>query len=147
MTPETDTFTTFTAQALAQVLDFALVLLTMFVTWASGEAIAWLRARRKKDGEDYLNDLGQRVVKSAEIVVARNMGTIVKRAKAAASDGKLTADEAKKLLDDSTNDVIAYVGKQAVADAERTLQPEAFRAFVQSAIEAAVADWKESKKS
>lgn len=140
---ETDTLV---AQALAQTLNFVLVLLVGLLSWAAREAIAWLRARQKKDSFDYLNDLGQRVVLAAEVAVVRNMQTVVDRLKEKSADGKIDKADAKKLLDETTSDVLNYLGTQAVADAEALMNPGKFREFVQAAIEAQVAKWKKGKE-
>lgn len=136
----------FAAQALAQVLDFALVLLSMALAWVAKEAITWLQARRKKEGNDYLNDLLQRVVRAAEVTVASNMNTIVAQLREDAADGKIDKAEAKRLLDNTTDRVLAYLGEDAVRDAESIMKPTAFRDFVQEAIEAEVAKWKKGNE-
>jgi len=121
----------------------ASVLMTL-LSWGAVELSKWIRAKRAKDGEDYIRDATLRLVNVAEIVVARGMAIQVKRARAAAEDGQITADEGRALLEAARSDVLDYLGSKWLADMERVIEPKKVRALVEDAIESAVDRYKKN---
>lgn len=118
-------------QALSAI---ALLLLTL-LSFAAKEATQWLRSKRKTGAA---SDLIEQVMTAASMVVARNMQTIVEDLKAAAADGKITAEEREKILSDAISDVISHVGPSLIAQ----MGEDRARKLVADAIESQVAKWK-----
>ena len=132
------------AQILQQVLATVGTVLAALLSWASAEAIHWIRKKRRAG---YVQDAAIRFVTLADIVVARGMQRQVKQAKAKAEDGKLTAEEGKRLLDAAVRDVLEYAGRDMIEDLERVVEPNKVRKMAEDAIEAAVLRWKSRGQS
>jgi len=129
-------------QIMQQTLTVIGTLLAALLSWASAEAIRWIRQKRKAG---YVQDLAVRFITIADIVVARGMQKQVKKARLAAEDGKLTKAEGKRLLDSAVKDVLDYASQQMVQDAERVIDPVTIRKLAEDAVEAAVYRYKQKQ--
>jgi hypothetical protein len=97
-----------------QVVDAVVVLVGVLASWAIASARKWLQERVQNE---YVQQLMLRLADGVEVGVRRVSQTVLPAVKAAAADGKLSAEEAnnlRALAREATVDQLTKVDRQAL---------------------------------
>lgn len=116
-------------------------ILVLVLTWLSALAANWIRVNIK---HQYLRSVLLRLDDTALAVVKELQQTVVDDLKAAAEDGKLEKDEIEDLRKRAVERVTAHLGERGVEEARRVLGVDSVAGLIESKLEAAVRDLRES---
>jgi hypothetical protein len=133
------------------VLDFVLndVVLPLslaMMAWAAASASSWLRARVKNERA---RGALERAVHVVDVAVRSTQQVLVDRLKAAATDGTLTEEDAKRALRAALESAKSHLGEKGIAELREvigTTNDTNVVAYLESLIEARVAEIKAKKE-
>jgi hypothetical protein len=120
---------------LEQALVAVTPILGLLISWAGLSIARWLHAHVKNE---YFQTALTRLNEVVTTIVTGLYQQVTTSLKAAAKDGKLTAEEARKIKTDAVVSVLEQLGERGVRDLERVLQKDVVEEFVEAKIEAAV---------
>ena len=120
-------------QLTAQAMSALAPLLLAALSYATVRATQWLQAKTESA---YLDGVIGRLNDAVLESIADLEATTVKQIKAAAEDGKITADEAETIKADAVAKVHSYLGAKGLDRAKKILGADALEAMVETKIEA-----------
>lgn len=124
---------------LPQILDIAIPLLLLALTWGAAEVARFVRGRTRSGA---VQDAILRLNDAAYAVVAQMAQGTAGSLKAAAADGKLTPDEIQAIKLEAYNAVISYIGHSGRMELIDLFGSSAMETMIKAKLEQAVLDMK-----
>lgn len=126
-------------EILPQLVQALIPLVIAIASWALYAASNWLQAHAKTE---YQRGVLARLTEAVSTIVSETQQTTVEALKAAAADGKITAEEAAELKDGAISRVRGYLGKRGLKELETVFDRDMIDKVIASKIEAEIAQMK-----
>ena len=126
-------------EILPQLVQALIPLVIAIASWALYAASNWLQAHAKTE---YQRGVLARLTEAVSTIVSETQQTTVEALKAAAADGKITAEEAAELKDGAISRVRGYLGKRGLKELETVFDREMIVKVIAYTIEAEIAQMK-----